>query len=126
MLQVFLQREILPVNVLEEHVVLDMLIKLLVLQAAILQERIDVIPIFLKILALCLAHADKLVRDFLGDIVGHLLDEPVILKRGTGYVQREVRAVHNALECDHVLRHDLLDIVGDKDLVAVELDGSLD
>ena len=126
MLQVFLQREIFPVDVLEEHVVLDMLVKFFVLQAAILQERIDVIPVFFKILALCLAHADKLVRDFLGDIVGHLLDEPVILKCRTGYVQREIRAVHNTLECNHVLRHNLLDVVRDKDLIAVELDGSLD
>ena len=55
-------------------------------------------------------------------MLGNLLHLSVVLQKAAGDVERHVRAVDDALEQQQKFRDDLLDVVGDKDLVAVELD----
>ena len=44
-----------------------------------------------------LAHAGQLVRYLLGNIIGNLLYKAIVLQRASGYVQRQIRTVNDAL-----------------------------
>ena len=75
------QCHVLAVNVLEQDVVGHLLAELVILKAAVLDERADVVPVLLVLFLLSLAHAGKLVCDLLRDIITDLIDKSVILKR---------------------------------------------
>ena len=120
-----LQGQILSVQVLKEDVVIHLLGELLISEASVLDEGRNVIPVLLIVLPVGLAHAGQLVRHLLGDVVGNLLDKSIILQRASGYVQRQIRAVDDALQKKQELRNDFLDVIGDKYLVVVQLDHAL-
>ena len=84
-------------QILVDHGIFHLLTELLVLQAAELDERTDVVPVFLIILAVCPEHADQFVSHFLGNVICHFIDKPVVLQRTSGYIQRQVRTVDDAL-----------------------------
>ena len=113
---------ILAVQILEQDVVRHPLAELLILEAAVLDERADIVPVFVIIVLVGFAHAGELVRNLLRDVVRDLLRKAVVLQCGSRYVQRQVRAVQHALEQHEIFRNDLLDIVGDEDLIVVQLD----
>ena len=92
-----LQSQILVIQILVDHGVFHLLAELLVFEASELDERADIVPVFLIILAVCLEHADQFVRHFLGNIIRHLVDKAVVLQRASGYIQRQVRTVDDAL-----------------------------
>ena len=64
----------------------------------------------------------SLVSHFLGDVAGDFLDVIVRLEVRTTDVERDIRAVDDAVQQRQVFRDDVLHFVGDVDLVAVELD----
>ena len=120
------QGQIFSVQILEQDVIVHLLTELVILQAAKLDERADVVPVFVVLFLLGLTHAGELVRHLLGNIFGNLLYKAVILQSASGYVQRQIRTVDHALEQKQELGNDFLDIICDEDLVVVQLDRSLD
>ena len=87
------QRHINTVQILEKNIVRHLLTELIVFQTAKLDERTDVIPVFLILLFLGLAHAGQLIRHLFRDILADLLNETVILQRTSGYVKRQIGTV---------------------------------
>ncbi len=96
------------------------------LQAAELDKRSDVIPVFLIILPVCLAHPGQLVCHLLRNIVGNLLYKAVILQCESRFVQRQIRSVAGSLEQHQEFRNYFFDIIRDEDLVVVQLDRAFD
>ena len=124
--QTLRQALVLAFQVLEQDVIRHLLAELVIFQAAVLDERIDVIPVFLVLFTLGLAHTGQLVCHLLGDVVADLLNETIVLQCGTGYVQRQIRTVDHTLQQHQVFRNDFLDVVGDEHLVVVQLDHTFD
>ena len=91
-----LKSQIFSVDVLEQNIVHHLLGEFLVLDASVFDEWVDIIPVFLVILTVGFAHAGELVSEFLGDVLGDLLDKSVVLQCASGYVQRQIRAVDDA------------------------------
>ena len=114
------------VQILVDHGVLHLLAELLILEASELDERADIVPVFLVVLTVCLEHSGQLVSDLLGNIVRHFIYKTIVLQRASGYVQRQIRTVNDTLEHHKEFRNHFLDIVRDKYLVVVQLDRSLD
>ena len=125
LLDAVFQSEIFAVNVLEKNIVIHLVCKLAVLDAAIFDKWADVIPVFLIGLTVCLAHSGKLVCNLLGDVLGNLLYKSIILQGRSGYVQRQIRAVDHTFEKKQELRNNLFNIICNKYLVVVQLNGSL-
>jgi hypothetical protein len=82
----------------------------------------DIVPVALIVVTLVVEFAGKAVGDLAGNVCGHLLDIAVVLKEGTGDVQRQVGAVDHALEQQQEFGNDFLDIVGYEHLIVVQLD----
>ena len=99
--------------------------ELLVADAAVLDERMNVLPVFLVILALRVELAHQAIRHLAGDVIAHLAHVAIVLQERTGHVQRQVRAVDHALEQHQELRNDLLDVVRHEHLVVIQLDHAL-
>ena len=91
------QRHVFAVQVLEKDIIRHLLAELVILQAAEFNEGTDVIPVFLIFFPVGLAHAGQLVGNLLGDVIGNLLHEAVVLQRASGNVQRQIRTVDDAL-----------------------------
>ena len=84
------------IHVLEQDVIAHLFTEFLILDTAEFKEGIDVIPVFFVVFAVRFAHAGELVGYFLGDVVGDLLHEAVVLQGASGHVQRKIRAVDDA------------------------------
>ena len=117
---------ILSVKILIQYIVVHPLGEFLIFENTVLDKRADIIPVLLIIFPFCLVHTGQLVRNLPGDIIGDLLGKAVILKCRSGYVQRQIRAVNDALEHKQILRDHLFDIIRDEYLTVVELDFSFD
>ena len=85
-LQIILQSQIFAVQILENNVLVHLLGELLVSQASELNEWADIVPVFLVVLSVCLAHAGQLIRYLLCNVIGNLLHKAVVLKSASGYV----------------------------------------
>ena len=118
-LQTLGQRHVLAVQILEKDIVGHLLAELVVLQAAELDEGTDIIPVFLVLFLLGLAHAGQLIRHLLCDVLADLLDKTVVLQRASGHVERQVRAVDHTFEQHQELGNHFLDIVRDKHLIVI-------
>ena len=70
---------IFALHVLEDDVIFHLIVKFLVTDAAKLNEWADVIPVFFIVFTIGLAHAGKLFRHFLSDVVRNFLNKTVIL-----------------------------------------------
>ena len=90
------QGQILALQVLKDNIILHLFLEFLILDAAELNERINVIPVFFVGFPVGLAHAGQLICHLLGNVIGNLLYKTVILQSGTGYIQRKIRAVDDA------------------------------
>ena len=124
-LQTHRQGQVLAVQVLEQDVIVHPLTELIVLQAAELDKGTDVIPVLVILFLLGLAHAGELVRHLLGDVLGDLFHKAVVLEGAPGHVQRQIRTVNDTLQQQQEFRDHFLDIIRNKHLVVVQLDGSL-
>ena len=82
-LHALFQRHVFVIQVLEEDVVHHLVAEFLVLQAAELDERADVIPVFLVVLLVGLAHAAQLVGNLLGNVVCDLIYKSIVLQRAS-------------------------------------------
>ena len=84
-------------------------------------EELEVVPFFFILLAVFLEDAVEAVGHFLGDVGGNLLHVGIALQIAAADVERDVGRVDDAMEQCEELGHDAVDLVGDEDLVAVEL-----
>ena len=107
---------------MQQQDVLHAVIEFFILQAAELDEGRDVVPIFFIGFPVVFKDLMQLVRYLLGDVLGNLLDLSVVLQKASGNVQRHIRAVDDTFEQQQKFRDDLLDVIGNKDLVTVQLD----
>ena len=73
------QCQILVIQILEQNRVFHLVTELFIFQASELDERTDVIPVFLIVFSLCLAHSGKLVCNLLGNVFRDLIHKSVIL-----------------------------------------------
>ena len=124
-MSVFRNSGILAVGLLHEDGILHHVEELAVLDAAVLDEGSDIVPVAFVGFPLRVHQAVQLIGNLLGDMRADLLHVAVILQEGTADVQRQVRAVDHALEQHQELRDDLLDVVRHEDLVVEQLDHAL-
>ena len=73
--------QIFVIQVLVDHGVFHLLAELLVLQAAELDERADIIPVFLIVLSVCLEHSDQFVCNLLGNVICNFIYKSIVLQR---------------------------------------------
>ena len=125
LVQILLEGQIFALHGLKQQGVLDPLIELLVPDAAILDEGMDVVPILLVVLALGVVFAHQAVGHLAGDVGRNLFHIPVVLQEGTRDVQRQFRAIDNALEQHQELGNDFLNIIRHEHLAAEQLDLAL-
>ena len=85
--------EVLAVQILQKGVIQDLLTEFLLFDAAVFDERADVIPVFLIVFTVGLAHAGELVCNLFGNIIGNLLNKTIVLECTSGNIQRQIRAV---------------------------------
>ena len=62
------------------------------------------------------------VGDLAGDVARNLLHVSIALQIAARDVQRDVRRIDNAVQQRQILRNDAFDLVGDVDLIGIELD----
>ena len=122
LLFVFVDGEIVALGVFQQHELFGTLEEFLVGEHAVLHEGPDVVPFLLEIGAVVLEHLLQLVRHLFGDVGGNLLHVGIALQVAAAHVQRNVRRVDDAVQQHQELGHYTLHVVGDEDLVAVELD----
>ena len=71
------------VQILVDHGVLHLLTELLILEASELDERADIVPVFLVVLTVCLEHSGQLVSHLLGNIIRHFVHKAIVLQRAS-------------------------------------------
>ena len=125
LLNTVFQRQILVVNIFEQYIIHHLVGEFAVFDAAEFDKGTDIIPIFLIRFTVRLAHAAQLVRHLLADVIGNLFHKAVVLQRASGNVQRQVWTVDHTFEQHQKLRNHFLDIIGNKHLIVVQLDRSL-
>ena len=118
---VLLNSEVFALGVFQQVEVLDFVVELLVGQRAVFEEDAQVVPFLLELLAVLLEHLLQLLGHLLADVGGDFLDVVVALEVGAGDVQRDVGRVDDAVQQVHEVGHDAFQLIGDKDLVAIEL-----
>ena len=118
---VLIEGEVLAVEVFEECETDGALVELLVGEHTELDEHLDVVPLLLEGFAVGFKEFCQFVSHFLSDVAADFLDVIVGLQIGTADIQRDIRAVDDAVEECEILGHDILDFVGDVNLVAIEL-----
>ena len=87
------ESEVFAVQIFHQGVIQDFFAEFRLFDAAVFDEGADIVPVFLVVLTVGLAHTGELVCHFLGDIIGNLLHETVVLQSASGNVQRQIRAV---------------------------------
>ena len=112
----------LTVDGLEQGDVLDLVVEFFFAHHAVFDEDADVLPVFLVIGPLVLEQLGQLVGDLADDVAGQLADIGVVLQEAAGDVERQVGAVDAAFEQEQEFRDDFLDVVGDENLVVIDLD----
>ena len=118
---VLLQGEILALNILQEGKTDSALVELLIGQHTKLDKELDIIPFLLEVLLVVLVHLCQFVSHLFGDVTRDLLDVIIRLQVRTADIQRYIRRVDHAVQQRQVLRHDILHLIGHKDLIAIEL-----
>ena len=88
-----LKSQIFAVEVFEQQTVFDAVIEFVIFDAAVFDERADIIPVFLIIFTVGLAHAGQFVCNFLADIFRNFLYSTVVLQCTSGNVQRQIRTI---------------------------------
>ncbi len=96
-LQCLRQSQILAVKILEENVIRHLLAELVILEAAILDERTDIIPVLVIVVLIGLAHSGKLVGNLFRDVIRDFLRKAIVLQCASRNVQRKIRAVNDTL-----------------------------
>ena len=119
---VLVEGEVFAVSVLHQGEVLGTVVEAVLREDAVVDEEFQVVPLLLILLAVLLEDRVQAVGHFLGDVGGDLLHLAVALQIRTAHVQGDVWRVDHTVEQGEELRHDALHLVGDEDLVAVELD----
>ena len=92
----FFECHILVIQVLEQNIIAHLLAEFFIFQAAEFDKWADVIPVFLIVFFICLAHSWKLVSNFLGNVFGDLLYESIILQCASWYVKRQIRTINDS------------------------------
>ena len=97
LIQAVLKGQVFALQVLVQDEISHLFGKLLILDISELDKGCNVVPIFLIIFPVCLAHARQLVRYLLCDVIGYLLHKSIILQSASGHVKRQIRTVDDTL-----------------------------
>ena len=96
---------------LEQDHALGTVVKLAVLDTAILDVGLEAFPILFELLAVVVKEEVETVGDLLDDVGGYLADVGVVLQVAAGDVQGKLGAIQNALQVDQELGADFFDVV---------------
>lgn len=113
---------ILSVQIFEYDDILYFGVEIFVFQAPEFDENGNIVPASLVFFLIGFVQPRELVCDLFDDVLGNLLHLPVVLQKAARHIERNVGAVDDALQKEQVFGDDLLDIVRNKHLVAVQLD----
>ena len=116
------EREILAVGILHEREVGGLLGELFVGDDAVLDENLQIVPLFLELVAVLREQLAQPVGYLAGDVARNLLDVRVALQIAARHVQRDVGRVDHAVQQRQELGHDAFDRIGHEHLVRIELD----
>ena len=119
------QGKIFAIQILKEDIIVHLLTKFRILDASKFDKRADIIPVLLIRLSVCLAHSGELICYFLGDVFRNLFHKTIILQCRTGNIQRKIRAVDHTFQKKKEFRDHLFDVICNKYLIIIKLDGSL-
>ena len=119
---VFVKGEALPVDISDEVKLHGSIIELLIGEHPILHEDLQTLPLLLEEATLITEEFIKSVSDFLGDMIGDLLDLSITLQIRARDVQRDIWRVDDPMQQSQVLRDDPFYVFCDEDLVSIELD----
>ena len=119
---VLVKRVVLAIEIAEEGEGCSPVVELLVGEHAELNEELDVVPLLLIVGALVLEELLQFVGHLLGDVAADLLDGSIALQIAAADIEGNVGRVDDTMQKGEVFGHDVVHLVGDKDLVAVELD----
>ena len=72
--------QIFVIQILKENGVHHLITEFLILKASEFYKRTDIVPVFLVVFQVSIAHSGEFIRHFLGNILCHLIDESVILQ----------------------------------------------
>ena len=112
------EREILAVGILHEREVGGLLGELFVGDDAVLDENLQIVPLFLELVAVLREQLAQPVGYLAGDVARNLLDVRVALQIAARHVQRDVGRVDHAVQQRQELGHR----IGHEHLVRIELD----
>ena len=112
----------LALRVLQQSERLGLVVEVALAEHAVVDENLDVIPLFLELLAVAFENGGKPVAHLFRDVGGNLLHVRVALQIAAAHVQRNVGRVDHAMQECHKVRDDALHIVGHKHLIAVQVD----
>ena len=112
------------IQILVDHGVFHLLAELLVFEASELDERADIVPVFLIILAVCLEHSNEFICYFLGNVICNFIHKTIVLQCTSGYIQRQIRAVNDSLQYHQEFRDHFFDVIRNEYLIVVQLDRS--
>ena len=94
---VFVKGEVLPLNISDEVKLHSSIIELLIREHPILHEDLQALPLLLEEATLITEEFIKSVSDFLGDMIGDLLDLSVTLQIRARNVQRDIWRVDDPM-----------------------------
>ena len=119
---VLVQRKVFTLNIFQQDKTLCALVEFLVGQNSVLDEKFQIVPLALELRAVGFEDFLQTVGHFFGDVARNLLHVRIGLQIATRHVQRDVGRVDDAVQKCQKFRHNALDTVGHKHLIAVELD----
>ncbi len=96
--------------------------ELIVRHHPVLDEQAKAFPFLLELLSFFVEDLFQFVGYFLCDVVVDLLYVRVALQITSAYIERDIRAIDDAVQQHQKFRNDVFYLVGNKNLVAVQLD----
>ena len=112
---------LLAVGVGEEGKILSTVVEIFLRQHTVVDEDLQVVPLFFELFAVVLEDGLQTVGHLLGDVRRNLLDVGVALQVRTRYVQRDVGRIKHAVEQRQEVGHDAFYRIRNVYLVAVKL-----
>lgn len=119
---IFLVSIVFAVHILEQGKILGLVVEVGLRQHTVVDKELQVVPLLFISLAVILEDGLQAVAYLLGDVGRDFLHVLVALQVASADVQRNVRRINDAVQQGQEVRHDILHLVGNEYLIAVELD----
>ena len=109
----------------EDQDVLDLLLKLVIVKGTKLDEVAQVLPTGDVLGGVVAVQGLEAIAHLLGNVVGNATDGAIALQEAPAHVERNIGAIDHPAQGQQKAGHHLFRVVGDKHLVAVELNAAL-